>query len=64
MLPYRDGVFNFLGITIGKWPHETHNQSFKLSRQLILQVSNEVLGRGSGVGREKEMKEEEEEHLG
>lgn len=39
----RDGIFNFLGITIGKWPHETHNQSFKLSCQLILQVSNEVL---------------------
>lgn len=40
---YRDGIFNFFGITIGKWPHETHDQPFKLPRQLILQVSNEVL---------------------
>lgn len=51
---YRDGIFNFFGITIGRWPHKTHNQSFKLPRQLILQVCNEVLvGRCGGRRRWK-----------
>ena len=52
---YRDGVFNFFGIAIGRWPHETHNQSFKLPCQLILQVCNEVLVAGQ---REEEMEEQ------
>ena len=43
---YRDGVFNFFGITISRWPHQTHDESFKLPGQFILQVSDEVLGWG------------------
>lgn len=50
---YGDSVFNFFGVTIGKRPHQTHNQSFKLPRQLILQVSDKVLGGEGGGGRRK-----------
>lgn len=59
---YREGVFNFFGITVGQWPHQTHNQPFKLPHQLRLQVCNEVLVGRVGAGGE-EMEEEGEEQL-
>lgn len=48
--PYRDGIFNLLGITVSWGPHQAHNQPLKLPRQLILEVCNEVLAEGEKRG--------------
>lgn len=50
---YRDGIFDFFGITIGKRPHEVHDQPLKLPCQLILQVRDEVLGMEEHHGRDE-----------
>lgn len=42
--PYRDGIFDLLGIAISWRPHQAYNQPLKLARQLVLEVCNKVLG--------------------
>jgi len=49
--PYRDGIFDLLGITVSWGPHQAHNQPLKLPRQLVLEVCDEVLVEGEkGAG--------------
>lgn len=49
--PYRNGIFDLLGIAVSWGPHQAHDQPLKLARQFVLEVCNEVLvEREKGAG--------------
>lgn len=49
--PYRNGIFDLLGVTVSWGPHQAHDQPLKLARQFVLEVCNEVLVEGEkGAG--------------